>query len=112
MKDELVKILRDLIERYGEPWRLEFCDDFDLEEAEKVVDFFNNGGLELHNEYGENTAVVYVALVDGKIDLGCWLWQDGEDFDDDAEWHIFGPEVFLDHELTDICGRIEEIHKI
>lgn len=106
--------MKKLLEKYGEPWDERFLADFDLEEdgTTKVADFFNNGGLVLNNDRAkEHCAVVYVALVDGSIDIGCWLWKYDEDFDEDAEWHVLGLEVFTEPERKAICDKIVEIYK-
>ena len=104
--------MKKTLEKYGEPWDDRFLQDFDIDEnATRVADFFNNGGLEMHNGWQkQNCAVIYVALVDGKIDIGCWLWMDDEDFDEDAEWHILGEDSFTPDERETIKNKIIEIY--
>lgn len=105
--------MKKLLEKYGEPWDERFLADFDIDEtATRVADFFNNGGLVLNNDRAkEHCAVVYVALVYGSIDIGCWVWKYDEDFDEDAEWHILGLEVFTESEEKAIKDKIIEIYK-
>lgn len=66
-------MLRELILRLGEPWNEVHEQDFGLESAERVADFFNNGGLEYRNEHGENIAVSYAAVREGgRVEVGLW----------------------------------------
>lgn len=108
--EELEKKLKELLLAHGEEWNSGFY-DLGCDEADKVADFFNNGGLELHNDdTREHCAVTFVALADGGVDIGCWVWKYGEDFDADAEWHVLDPNCFYDWELQKICDKIVEIY--
>lgn len=110
--EDLIKKLKDLLAKYGEEWDQSIADDLGCEEAEKVADFFNNGGLELHNDdTREHCAVTFVALVDGSVDIGCWVWKYGYDFDEDAEWHVLDQNFFYDWELQKICDKIVGVYE-
>lgn len=105
--------MKKTLEKYGEPWDEHCLADFDLEEegTTKVADFYNNGGLVLHDDRAnQHCAVIYVALVDGSVDIGCWLWMYDEDFDEDAEWHILGEDSFTTNERETIKNKIIEIY--
>lgn len=90
-KQETFKKLADLLERVGEtydPDRHEADFGLDLEDADYIADFFNNGGLEFQND-GLNFAVQYVAVKDGQVYIGTWVWEEDEDFDQDAEFIVY-----------------------
>lgn len=110
--EDLEKKLKELLVKYGEEWDQSIADDLGCDEAEKVADFFNNGGLEMWNPHTrEHTAITFVALCeDGSVDIGCWVWGYGDDFDADAEWHVLNPAYFYDFELKAINDKIEEIY--
>lgn len=103
--------MRDLILRLGEEWRPEFGDDFgeDLDDADRIADFFNNGGLEFHNN-GVNYALVYAAVFGDDVKIGAWAWMDGEDFDEDATFEIYEEDDFSGGELKAITDKIKEIY--
>jgi hypothetical protein len=102
--------MKELLKKYGEEWSEDRRDDFDLSESEKFVDFYNNGGLELHNN-GVNYALVYAALYpDGLVQIGAWVWLDGEDFDQAATFEVYDEDDFSGGELDKISKRIIEIY--
>lgn len=101
--------MRDLILRLGEKWRPEFGDDFGLEYADKVADFFNNGGLQFNNN-GVHYALIYAAVVGNVVEIGAWAWLDGEDFDEDATFEIYEEDDFSGGELKAITDKIKEIY--
>lgn len=104
--------LRELLMKYGEPWRQQFEDEFGIESADRVADFFNNGGLELdNNDAREHCAVVFVSILEGSVDIGCWVWRYGEDFDEDAEWRVLELNCFHDWELQKICDKIVDVYE-
>lgn len=85
--------------------------DFDIEDAEYFADFFNNGGLEFHNN-GYNYALVYAALYeDGRVQIGAWSWTDDEDFDEDATFVVYDEDEFSGGQLDKIAKRIKEIYE-
>lgn len=104
-------MLAEILERLGEPWTEDIRNDLGIEKPVKVADFFHNGGFELHHEdTGENISVAYVALENGEVKIGCWVWYDGHDFDMDAEWLVLDERDFEEQELTDIYRQIEKIY--
>ena len=105
-------MLAELINRVGEPWREGHEFDFGLgmADVDKVCDFYNNGGLEFHNEHGENTAIQYASVKDGFVHIGAWVWFDGEDFDQDATFEEYEEDDFSGGELDRIYKRIKEIY--
>ena len=110
--EELEMTLKELLVKYGEEWSLNAADYLGCEKADKVADFYNNGGLELDNDdTKEHCAVVYVSMLDGSVDIGCWVWKYGEDFDADAEWHVLGQNCFYDWELQKICDKILDVYE-
>ena len=101
--------MKDLILRLGEGWCFKHQYDFGLEGAERVADFYNNGGLELH--IGTvNYALQYAAVKEGEVEIGAWVWLDGEDFDEDATFEIYYEDDFSAEELQRIYNRIKEIY--
>ena len=104
-------MLADIIYKLGEPWCYNHQYDFGLEVADKVADFYNHGGLELYDKATrEHTAVSYAAVRDGKVQLGCWVWYTGEDFDEEAEWNVFEEKDFSEDELELIKEKIKKIY--
>lgn len=102
-------MLAELIKRVGEPWCSSHADEFGLEAADRVADFFNNGGLEFHN--GRlNYALQYAAVTEGRVYVGAWVWFDGEDFDEDATFEVYEEDDFSAGELDRIYKRIVEIY--
>lgn len=102
-------MLAEIINRLGEDWSEDRRDDFDLGEAKKFVDFYNNGGLEFHGSV--NYALVYAAVYeDGRVELGAWAWMHGEDFDKDATFEVYDEDDFSGGELDRITKRIKEIY--
>ena len=90
-KQETFRALADQLERVGEPYDHDrHGADFglDLEDADYVADFYNNGGLEFAND-GLNFAVQYVAVKAGHVTIGTWVWDQDEDFDTDAEFVVY-----------------------
>lgn len=109
--EDLEKKLKELLLAHGEEWDQWFLDELGCDESEKVADFFNNGGLELDNDdTREHCAVTFVALADGRVDIGCWVWKYGDDFDEDAEWLVLDPAFFYEWELQKICDKIVDIY--
>lgn len=103
--------MKELLRKYGEPWCYNHQYDFGLESAEKVADFHNNGGLELTNEVC-HFAIQYVALKwDGIIEIGAWVWWDGEDFDQDATFEVYEEDDFSAEECELIMNKIREIYE-
>ena len=103
-------MLAEILERLGEPWCYNHQYDFGLESAKRVADFYNNGGLEFHNS-GVNYAIAYAALkYDGEVEIGAWVWLDGEDFDEDATCELYDEDDFSAGELQRIYNRIKEIY--
>lgn len=103
--------LSELIKRVGEPYDSErHLSDFGIESAEKVADFYNNGGLEFHNEGDWNFAVQYASVEDGRVQVGSWVWGDDEDFDQDATFEIYDEEDFSEREIQAIIDRIKSIY--
>ena len=104
-------MLAQLLKQVGEPYDKERHEaDFGLESAERVADFYNNGGLELHNN-NLNMAIQYVALVDGRVEIGAWAWYDGDDFDADADFEVNYEDVFTEEELQRIHDAIKAIYE-
>lgn len=103
-------MLAELIKRVGEPWCSSHADEFGLEAAESVADFHNNGGLEFHDN-GWNYALQYAAVIDGRVEIGAWCWEDGEDFDRDATFEVYVEAAFSAGELDGIYKRIVEIYE-
>lgn len=103
-------MVRELIERLGEQWCYNHLRDFGLESADRVVDFYNNGGLEFHNE-GLNYALQYAAVRHGRVEIGAWVWCDDEDFDLDATFEVYEEDDFSGGELQRIYNRIKEIYE-
>lgn len=105
--------LAELIKRVGEPYDPErHMADFglDLEDADRVADFYNNGGLELHVT-GFNYALQYACVMDDKVFIGTWSWMDGEDFDEDATFEVYDEDDFSAGELRVIINKIKEIYE-
>ena len=103
-------MLAELLKRVGETYDKDRHEsDFGLESADYVADFYNNGGLELH-DHGVNLAVQYASLEDGKVEIGGWAWADDEDFDEDAEFIVRDEDDFTEGQLKKIHDRIEEIY--
>lgn len=103
-------MLAELLKRIGEPWSERHLADFGLESADYAADFYNNGGLEIRDERDVNNAIQYVALVDGKVEIGAWAWCDDEDFDRDATFEVYEEDDFSAGELERIAKRIKEIY--
>lgn len=104
-------MLRELILRLGEPWNEVHEQDFGLESAERVADFFNNDGLEYRDEHGENIAVSYAAVREGgRVEVGLWHWGVNEDFDEDAVFATYSEDEVSAHEIELISKRIKEIY--
>ena len=103
-------MLAELLKNVGEPFDyVRHMSDFGLESAEQVADFYNNGGLELH-DYGVHMAVQYASLEDGKVEIGGWAWADDEDFDEDAEFIVRDEEDFTQGEIKRIADAIQSIY--
>ena len=104
-------MLRDLILRLGEPWDEVHEQDFGLESAERVADFFNNDGLEYRDENGENIAVSYAAVREGgRVEVGLWHWGEDEDFDEDAQFCEYSEGELSEEDRRRIAERIKEIY--
>lgn len=102
-------MLAEILKRVGELGPYDNS-DFDIEDAKHFADFFNNGGLEYHND-GVNYAVIYAALYeDGRVQIGAWSWMDDEDFDEDATFEVYDEDEFSEGELSRMAKRIEEIY--
>jgi len=103
-------MLAELLKRVGEPYCERHLQDFGIESADYVADFYNNGGLELrHNNL--NMAIQYVALVDGRVEIGMWAWYDNEDFDEDATFETYEEDDFSGGELQRIYNTIKAIYE-
>ena len=62
-------MLAELLKKVGETYDADrHMSDFGLESAERVADFYNNVGLEFHNN-GLNYALQYASLEDGRVDV-------------------------------------------
>ena len=110
-------MLAELLKRVGEPYDEErHLADFGLEQADYVADFYNNGGLEFHNN-GVNYALQYASVTggyasatEGRVEIGAWAWFDGEDFDTDATFETYEEDDFSAGELKRIADRIKAIY--
>lgn len=103
-------MLAELLKRVGETYDADrHMSDFGLESAERVADFYNNGGLEFHNN-DVNYALQYAALEDGRVEIGAWSWFDGEDFDEDATFEVYDEDDFSEGELKAIAEKIQSIY--
>ena len=102
-------MLAELLKRVGEPWEERHLADFGLESADYVADFYNNGGLEFHNN-GVNYALQYASVTDDRVEIGAWAWSDGEDFDTDATFETYEEDDFSAGELKRIADRIKAIY--
>ena len=103
-------MLAELLKRVGETYDADrHMSDFGLDSADYVADFYNNGGLELHN-YGVHFAIQYVALEDGLVTIGAWAWADDEDFDDDAEFVVRDEDELTEGELQRIYDGIVAVY--
>lgn len=102
-------MLAELLKRVGEPWEERYLADFGLESADYVADFYNNGGLEFHNN-GINYALQYASVTDDRVEIGAWAWFDGEDFDTDATFETYEEDDFSGGELKRIADRIKAIY--
>lgn len=102
-------MLAELLKRVGEPWEERHLADFGLESADYVADFYNNGGLEFHNN-GVNYALQYASATEGRVEIGAWAWFDGEDFDTDATFETYEEDDFSAGELKRIADRIKAIY--
>ena len=102
-------MLAELLKRIGEPWRDNHLADFGLERADYVADFYNNGGLEFHNN-GINYALQYASVKDGRVEIGAWSWMDDEDFDEDATFEVYDEDELSGGQLDKIAKRIKEIY--
>ena len=102
-------LLKDLILKVGEPWSEIHEQDFGLESAERVADFYNNGGLEFY-ENGVYHALQYAAVIDGCVEIGAWAWLRGEDFDRDAIFAVYEEDDFSAYQLNIIYNRIKGIY--
>lgn len=103
--------LAELIEKVGETYDADrHMSDFGLDSADYVADFFNNGGLEFHNN-GLNYAIQYASLEDGLVKVGAWVWEDDEDFDEDAEFVVYDEDEFSAGELKRIADAIKAIYE-
>ena len=80
-----------------------------LSRAEKVCDFYNNGGLPLCSN-GVNYAIQYAAVVDGRVEIGAWAWGYGEDFDADATFEVYDDDDFSAAEQSYIMTKIKSIY--
>ena len=104
-------MLAELLKRVGETYDADrHMSDFGLESAERVADFYNNGGLEFHNN-GLNYALQYASLEDGRVEIGAWSWFDGEDFDEDATFEVDDEDDFSAGELERIADAIKAIYE-
>ena len=104
-------MLAELLKRVGETYDADrHMSDFGLERAERVADFYNNGGLEFHNN-GLNYALQYASLEDGRVQVGSWVWEDGEDFDEDATFEVYDEDDFSAGELKRIADAIKAIYE-
>lgn len=102
-------MLAELLERVGEPHCVRHLYDFGIAEADYVADFYNNGGLEFHNNR-LNYAVQYASVGYGRVEIGAWVWFDGEDFDQDATFEVYEEDELSEGELKRIYERIKEIY--
>lgn len=85
--------------------------DFDIEDALAFADFFNNGGLEFTDEDRVHCAIVYAALYEGgRVEIGTWVWLDGEDFDEDAVFEVRSEDDFSASEIQKITDKIKSIY--
>ena len=104
-------MLAELLKKVGETYDADrHMSDFGLESAERVADFYNNGGLEFHNN-GLNYALQYASLEDGRVQVGSWVWEDGEDFDADATFEVYDEDDFSAGELKRIADAIKAIYE-
>lgn len=104
-------MLAEILERLGEPWCYNHQHDFEIEVADKVVDFYNHGGLEWRNaDTGENVNVQAAWVRFGELKIACWIWYDAQDFEKEAEWMELGEEDFQDWEISLIENKIREIY--
>lgn len=110
MKAEFAK-LAQLIENVGESYDADrHMSDFGLERADYVADFYNNGGLEFSHD-GLNFAIQYVAVEAGDVTIGAWVWEDGEDFDDDAEFIVYDEsDYWKDGDLERIYEAVKAVY--
>ena len=102
-------MLAELLEKVGEPHCIRHLYDFGIAEADYVADFHNNGGLEFHNT-GINYAIQYASVGYGRVEIGSWVWFDGEDFDQDATFEVYEEDDFSAGELQRIYNKIVEIY--
>lgn len=65
-------MLAQLIGKVGEVFDVSHFYDFGLQSADHVADFFNNGGLEFHNN-GLNYALQYAATEGADVTIRCYL---------------------------------------
>lgn len=102
--------LSELIEKVGDAYNgISHLNVLGIEEADFVVDLYNNlGGLDL-GEDGTNYAVQYASSVDGKARIGTWIWYDGEDFDIDASFYDYPENELPDSVIEEIYKTINEI---
>ena len=102
-------MLKDFVMQYGEPWSARLSDEFgdDLDGAERVVDFYANGGLELRDDFSSwNYSLQYLAVIDGELIIGGFEWFDWESFDEDAEWRVMSEWELLPMHKTQIVEQI------
>lgn len=102
--------MKDIINRLGEQWQERHLLELGLEHADKVCDFYNNGGLPLCCD-GVEFAIQYAAVVDGKVEIGAWAWGYGEDFDTNATFEVYEEDDFSAAEQSYIIGRIKSIYE-
>ena len=101
--------LAELLKKVGEPYCERHLDEFGLESADYVADFYNNGGLELH-DYGVHLAIQYASVEDGRVEIGGWAWADDEDFDTDAEFIVREEDDFTEPEIQRIYDAVKAIY--
>ena len=101
-------MLYETIKELCPSWEITNLWDFGLESADKVADFFNNGGLEIKYR-GYNYAFQYAAIIGGKVEFGAWVWGEEEDFED-STFEIYDEMDIPRKEREIIVNKIREIY--
>lgn len=107
-------MLKDFVMQYGEPWSARLSDEFgdDLDGAERVCDFYANGGLEVRDDFVSwNYSLQYLAVIDGELIIGGFEWFDWESFDEDAEWRVMSEWELLPMHKTKIVEQIMKVYE-
>jgi len=110
--EEKLKELRAIVEQYGKYFTDDLREMLGCDDAEKGLDFFNNGGLSYYDERNDQSVAIWAVYVTegGKMEVA-FIWNYGKDegWVDDAEFNIDRFGAFVEWEIEKIINRAKEI---